>query len=139
VILLLNENLKMILLSSLAKVFADEAPADSQWDKGSMLCNEVYSFQIAYNWNAAMKKNIQIRINSGLSPWITTRMVGLVPSEMPCYADHDNNVLRTTPGLYPDSLIPLDNEGLTLLPEQWRALWFTVNPAKQVESGVYPI
>lgn len=34
--------------------------------------------------------------------------------------DHDEHILRTTPGLYPDPLYPLDEEGkLNVLPEQW--------------------
>jgi hypothetical protein len=38
------------VLSSLAKVFADEDLKSAQWSTGSMLQNEVYSFQAAYNW-----------------------------------------------------------------------------------------
>lgn len=127
------------LISSLAKVFADEELKAQQWSKGSMLCNEVYSFQVAYNWNGSMLKQVGVSVNSELSPRITLRQVGLIPSEMPCYADHDENVLRTTPGLYPDSLMPLDSDGLTFLPRQWRSIWVTVDPKGQVAPGIYPI
>lgn len=137
--MILNKSLQMKPLSSLAKVFADEEPAGGEWDKGSMLGNEAYSFQVAYRWSEAMKKKVQVRVNSELAPWITIRMVGLVPSEMPCYADYDSNVLRTVPGLYPDSLMPIGEEGLTLLPGQWRSLWVSVEPEGQVKPGIYPV
>lgn len=43
-----NGVLQTRILSSLAKVFADEEVEDTQWSRGSMLLNEVYSFQAAY-------------------------------------------------------------------------------------------
>jgi len=131
--------LELMLLSSLVKVFADEEPDDSQTFMGSMLSNEVYSFQVAYRWNGAMLKYASVKVVSELTPWITVRNVGLVPSEMPCYADHDDNVLRTAPGLYPDTLLPVGEEGLILLPEQWRSLWVTVDPKGACKPGNYNI
>lgn len=134
-----NENLKLKTFSSLAKIFADSEPAEITWIRGSMLLNEVHSFQVAYKWDGAMKTQIKVSINSELSPWISVRKVGLVPSEMPCYADHDDYILRSAPGLYPDPLYPLDEDGITLLPRQWRALWIAVEPAGQAKAGIYPI
>ncbi len=131
--------LKIVQLSSLAKVFADEAPTEFMQNKGSMLCNEVYSYQLAYNWSGLLKKNVKIHIKSQLLPWITVRAVGLIPSEMPCYGDHDENILRTTPGLYPDSLLPISDEGITLLPSQWRSLWVTIDPAGQANADIHKI
>lgn len=116
--MLQNNSLETRLLSSLVKVFADEELKAKSWTKGYMLSNEVYSFQVAYRWQGPMVKNINVRIDSELSPWITVRKVELVPSEMPCYWDHDDNILRSTPGLYPDLLRPIDEDGLTFLPNQ---------------------
>lgn len=116
--MLQNNSLETRLLSSLVKVFADEELKAKSWTKGYMLSNEVYSFQVAYRWQGPMVKNINVRIDSELSPWITVRKVELVPSEMPCYWDHDDNILRSTPGLYPDLLRPIDEDGLTFLPKQ---------------------
>lgn len=127
------------LLSSLEKVFSDEELKAVQWSNSSMLSNEVYSFQVAYKCNGHKLNNVQVKVNSELQPWIHARKVGLIPSEMPCYADHDENVLRTTPGLYPDALFPINADGITLLPGQWRSLWFTVDLKGQVKPGSYPI
>lgn len=130
------------LISSLEKVFADGELSACEWSSGSMLCNEVYSFQVAYRSVTELNhiiRNVDVKIVSELSPWITVREVGLVPSEMPNYADHDDNVLRTAPGLYPDILKPLDTYGLTVVPGQWRALWITVNPKGKASAGRYPV
>lgn len=136
-----NETLELKLLSSLEKVFPDEDLKAHQLSSGSMLLNEVYSFQVAYNynWNGKKLNNVQLKVNSELEPWITLRNVGLIPSELPCYPDHDENVLRSVPGLYPDALFPIKSEGITLVPKQWRSIWVTISLNGQVEPGVYPV
>jgi len=131
--------LKTRLISSLEKVFADEELKAAEWSTGSTLSNEVYSFQVAYNWNNLTLKNVQVKVVSDLSQWITIRKVDLVASEMPCYENHDDNILRNTPGLYPDILSIIDAQGITLLPKQWRSIWVTVKPDSHVEPGTYSI
>lgn len=84
------------------------------------------------------RQDVRVEVQSALSEYITVRRVGLVPSDLPCFGDHDENVLRDIPGLYPDPLIPI-NGTITLYPHQWRSLWFTLKPNNQVESGEYPI
>ena len=126
-----NDKFDIRLVSSLEKVFADEELKAAQWSKGSMLSNEVYSFQAAYYWNGPLLNNLNVSAVSELSQWISLRTVGLVPCELPCFPDHDDNVLRTAPGLYPDSLIPLEGKALSLLSGQWRSIWITVNPGGQ--------
>jgi hypothetical protein len=127
------------VLSSLSKVFADEDLRVEEWNRGSMLLNEVYSFQVAYRWNGGLQKGNSVKIISELAPWIQVRAVGLVPSEMPCYSDHDENVLRTAPGLYPDILEEIQPGELVLIPNQWRSLWVTVKGDKRIEAGEYDI
>lgn len=131
--------LEIKLLSSLIKVFPDQELASEQYIKGSMLSNEIYSFQAAYHWNGRLMKQVHVKVVSDLSDCITIRKVELVPSEMPCYINHDDNILRATPGLYPDPLTPLDRDGLTFLSKQWRSLWITVEPKGEVKPGIYPI
>lgn len=126
-------------LSSLAKVFADEEIQDRTLLQGTALANETYSFQIAYR-SDQMVKLIRTRIVSAISSKVTLRTVGLVACEMPIYKDHDQHLLRTTPGLYPDPLYPVTElDGLTSLPVQWRSLWVTVTLDGSVKPGNYPI
>lgn len=131
--------LKTKVLSSLSKVFADEELSEPTIKQASAFGNETFSFQVAYR-SPMLLKAVQVKVRSGLEQVISLRTVGLVPSEMPWMHDADLHVLRTTPGLYPDPLYPLDDkEGLTLFPEQWRSLWVTVALSEQVKPGTYEI
>ncbi|MHB1484901.1 MAG: DUF4091 domain-containing protein [Saccharofermentanales bacterium] len=134
-----KETLDIRVVSSLAKIFPDEEISDPVLTGASMLMNERYSFQIAYRWNGLMKKNISVHVESPLQQMISIFRIGLVPSEMPCYADHDDNVLRTVPGLYPDTLLCIGDEGLAFLPGQWRSIWIEVSPDDCANAGNYPL
>ncbi|MFC7680406.1 DUF4091 domain-containing protein [Paenibacillus sp. GCM10028914] len=127
------------IISSLAKVFPDAELNEPVKNQGSSLMNEAFSFQVAYRSDQLIK-GIHIRVESELSEWISVRRVGVVPSELPVFADHDEHVLRSTPGLYPDPLHPIsEEETLAALPGQWRAIWITVDPEGEVEAGTYTI
>ena len=126
-------------LSSLAKVFPDEELTEEAFRKASALQNETYSFQVAYRAKGSRMHKAKIRVEGKLGNAIEVRAVGLVPSELPIYHDHDENILRTAPGLYPDPLYPLENAELPAPPNQWRSAWITVELNEEITSGVYPI
>ena len=131
--------IEMKCLSSLAKVFADEELKDLPIKKASSLKNESFSFQVAFRAKKLMK-GVQVRITSTLSDLISIRSVGLVPSELPCYPDRDTKILRSTPGLYPDPLYLFDSsEGVTIVPDQWRAIWLTVELNQNINTGLHKI
>ena len=135
-----NTIIETKLLSSLAKVFSDEELTAESWDKGSMLSNEVYSFQVAYRCvqeSGNVPDQVNIRVKSELSPYTTLRKVTLIQSDLPCYEDHDENVLRTTTGLYPDLLRPLNNS--VSLTKEWQSIWITVDPQGQIKADNYPV
>lgn len=126
-------------LSSLAKVFADEELKNLAIKKAAVLRNETYSFQIAFRGKKIIK-NVGVKIISALQENILVRSVGLVPSELPCYPDRDEKILRSTPGLYPDPLYPIEPaEGVCVVPDQWRAIWLNVELTEKVKAGVYLI
>lgn len=126
-------------ISSLEKVFADGELGCPELHRASALRNESFSFQVAYR-APRLTKHLRVRVESGLAARITVRTVGLVPAEMPIYHDHDDNLLRSVPGLYPDPLLALtESEGLTGYPKQWRSVWVTVDLTGDVAPGLYPI
>ncbi|MHA6485011.1 DUF4091 domain-containing protein [Paenibacillus sp. strain BS8-2] len=125
-------------VSSLEKVFPDEELNAPAWNAASALQGEVFSLQVAYCADRLVKP-LQCRITAGLTNEVTVRSVGLVPSELPCYTDHDDNVLRSKPGLYPDPLYPISEYQATGLPGQWRSFWLTVEIGENEPSGVYTI
>ncbi len=126
-------------ISSLAKVFADEALPAARWQRGTALWSETYAFQIAYRSVTSLYP-MRVVVSSELDPWTSVRSVGLAPSELPAYAHSDDYVLRRTPGLYPDPLYPLPEDGIRAYPGQWRALWVSVElPARSAwEAAGYP-
>lgn len=125
-------------LSSLAKVFPDAPLTDASCRRASALRRETFSFQVAYRSSSLMKQ-IRVRIESDLAAHASVRTVGLAPSELPVYPDHDGNVLRETPGLFPDPLFPLDVSGVTAVPKQWRALWIQLEVPSGTGAGVHPV
>jgi hypothetical protein len=127
-----------ILLSSLAKVFADEKPKEPPFTHASALLGETYSFQIAYTSDILLK-NIVLKVESPLAEHVGIRSVGLVPSEMPCFKDPDTDVLRTTPGLYPDPLYELDQQSVVSIPGQWRSVWVSIALDESVPVGLHPV
>ncbi|NBD23863.1 DUF4091 domain-containing protein [Paenibacillus glycinis] len=133
--------LELRCVSSLAKVFADEELRDAPHSRASALLGEAASFQVAYRPDSLIK-GMRASVRSEIDADITLRAVGLAPSEMPVYADHDEDLLRTTPGLYPDPLFELSSDGgtgLTAIPGQWRSVWVTAEPRLDAEPGIFPI
>jgi hypothetical protein len=126
-------------LSSLSKVFADEELTDTPYTSSTALNNETFSFQVAYRSNRR-KKEVRVSAASDLGAPLSIRIVGLVPSELPIFEGHDDNLLRSTPGLYPDPLFPYnDTEGLSVAANQWRSVWITVEPDHPIKPGRYTI
>ena len=124
---------KLKAVSSLEKVFADEELNAADLKKISVLRGEVFSFQLAYYCDA--KVDFSIEIDSPLSNGIEIRETALVPCEVPAEENGDKpDLLRTTPGLYPDPLLPIDGKIITS-PKQWRTVWVTTRIADDEIAG----
>jgi hypothetical protein len=131
-------DLQTRLISSLEKVFADEELAAPAHRRATCLRGEVVSFQLAYR-SATMRRDLRVAVDSPLIRHVQVRTVGLAPSQLPG-TQFDDNVLRTAPGLYPDPLFAVDEEGrLPAPPDQWRSLWITVRVPSRQKAGTYPI
>ena len=127
------------VLTSLSKVFADEECRDLPVSSGTALRGERHSFQVAYRSDMIMKgAGITVSVDGDLSARVYG--VGLVPCELPYRQEHDDRVLRTPPGLYPDPLYPLDpNNRVDIPPNQWRAVWISVNVPDDASPGTHTI
>ncbi len=127
------------------KCFLDERVYDKKvYSKGSMLLGERYSFQIAYTgedipWGAA-RLNCTLRIESPIADWIDVQTVENVPVRMPrdpgCT---DKNFLRTTPGLYPDLLKPINSDKRVYPISMLQSLWIDIYVPDDAEGGTYPV
>lgn len=129
------------LLSSLEKVFF-QMPQGPEYGHGSMLKNEIFSFQLAMYIERPRQQRIvcRLEVESELAPWIQVRQVDYVPSMLPAIEMLcDDDYITRTPGMFPDPLRRLaSGNRFDLANHQARALWVTVEP-KGAVSGTYPI
>lgn len=136
----INNTYRMILLSSLTKVFTDEEPLYyPECCRLTGLYGEMVSFQIACSFSGEEKEMLQVTIDSPLKKQIQIRQVISVPSAYPAHQKRDSNYLRHTPGLYPDLLRNLDHDSLLLVPGKWQSLWVNVSLTSEINPGIYPI
>jgi hypothetical protein len=136
----INNTYRMILLSSLTKVFTDEEPLFfPECCRLTGLYGETVSFQTACSFSGEEKETLTVLIESPLEKQIQIRQVISVPSAYPAHEKRDNNYLRHTPGLYPDLLRNLDHDSLRLIPGKWQSLWVNVSLTSQINPGIYPI
>lgn len=136
----MRPTLKTKLISSLEKCFADESiESKPALERISMLRGQQLSFQLVMTeTDPAMRGAYRtgLRLGGDLAPYVTVRRVMDIPSQFPCYPEPDDNYLRTTPGLYPDLLAPLDYDGRpSVMRGQLRTLWFTLDLPDDFTAG----
>ncbi len=132
--------LKLLLNSSLEKIFPDEEPVNAAKElKLSSLLDETVSFQVACYYDGKDNKFFRVKVVSPIEDRITVREVILAASAFPCYRETDEGYLRTAPGLYPDILRKLPDGRVKLVAGQWRSLWLDIEVQKDCIPGVYPI
>ena len=129
------------LVSSLDKNFFEKPDHLAERSSGSMLKNEIYSFQLI-GWGTPVelpKRTLRIEVESALAPHISIYKVDYVPVMMPIpTSTEEKDFLFTTPGMAPDPLHRIRNGHFELYSGQSRALWITVEP-KGAVSGQFPI
>ena len=112
----------------------------------SVLKNERVSFQLLYTDDTvdtaipyrASSFNLQIE---GIDKALTSvRRVDNVPVTIPCLNEGgDDNFLRTSPGLYPDPLLPLHKGGIFVMRGQLQSLWVEIDLAEHLPAGEYTV
>lgn len=123
--------IKIKTVSSLEKCFLDSDPDDfEQIDSISVLKNQRFSFQIIARplGDDRLMHRLYAKFTASgcLAPFVSARTVDFIPSVFPCYPDnYDDNYLSTSPGLYPDLLLPAKDDTLSIIGGQTRALWLT--------------
>ncbi|GAK26922.1 DUF4091 domain-containing protein [Serratia liquefaciens] len=136
--------LSLTFTHSLEKIFhSRNAPQIDQINKLSGLSNEILSWQGVYCLHRAdneTRRELSYRLEGSLAEYISVRQVQSVPSHFPCYAQTDENYLRTEPGLFPDPLIPLAEQRFFVANNYYGCLWLTFTPpSTPVAGGDYPL
>lgn len=130
------------LLSALDKVFQDQEPfAQPDLPMPCGFQNENFAFQAAYRLTDTeeMWIDFRVEIDSPIASCIHVRQVKQVPVSFPIYDDHDDDYVRTAPGMYPDLLSEIHLASLYAFPNRWGSVWIDVNPTADTAPGVYPV
>lgn len=138
--------LKTKIVSSLEKLFIDQKIEEfDTLSELSVLKGERFSFQFACTFDnssggylhAAVRP--QIKLDGELFKYATLRQVQSVPVTKPINnAGTDDNYLRTSPGLFPDLLLPLRyNGGVSVSMGVLSSVWIEFLLPKDVTPGKY--
>lgn len=134
-------NCELKLLSSQEKVFFKNPSDMLEHVRGSMLKNEIYSFQLAVFCRDADNQRVfcKIKVESELQPYISIKQVGYVPVLVPSVRiNDDDDYITKDPGLFPDPLHSVKDGETELANEQTRTFWIAVEPGGE-KTGTYPI
>lgn len=123
---------KLSVISSLEKVFAQGDGNFFEISSFSMLKKERSCFQLAVLSDEQLR--VAVECPEGIT--VTGSNVLCVPSELPYYDDHDDDILTSPDGYYPDLLIPLENGEIEFVNGGWTSVWFEVEAFK---AGSYEI
>ena len=135
------------IVSAMEKCFLDSNIKDyPTLSHLSALKNERVSFQFFYiddETNTTIPyraNNHRLQIEGIDKELYTIRHVESVPVTIPGLTEAgDGNFLRTTPGLYPDLLTPMQNGGLAVMRGQLRSVWIEIDLAERLSAGEHTI
>lgn len=118
---------KIKWVSSLEKVFPDREPKGAEWEKApSFLAGEVYSLQCAFWAPEDMAGTARVELSGPFAEYVKVREVCPVPSRYSGRVLEEGRTFLYAPGLYPDLLKELRENRVRIYPNQWHALWLTV-------------
>lgn len=117
--------MKLLILSSLEKVFYDEKPAALEYKSFSMLKNERSSFQAVFM--CENDAEVSFEITGRLAEKSKIYLVKTVPVGNATYDDADDFYLRKNSGDYPD-VLELLNGKIKAEKGKWYSVWIEVSP-----------
>ena len=134
---------EFFLASSLEKVFPHRRP-EPLTSNASVSCWRgcKAAVQLVYTArNGAPNMPVQqYRVTVlGAPGSVRIRWVELMPSQLPCYENADDDYISKQPGLFPDLLADMTSEEVLPLPRQYRSLWLTFEIPEDAPAGGYGI
>lgn len=128
---------KTMFVSSLEKVFAQSEGEFYAINSFSMLKGERSNFQLA----VFSDEPLRFAVNEVEGVEIKSYNVLCVPSKLPYYDDHDEDIIESPDGYYPDLLVPCENGEIEFVNGGWCSVWFEVTAKtpgkKQVKLSLY--
>lgn len=127
------------VITSMEKIIHGKEPVGAGVPKLFAGCKgETISFQVAYDWNN-YRNWAKVQVESPIMEKIRVREVRSVPCEYVCHPERDEDYLVTEPGLYPDLLRDIPEQGINLVRGHWKSIWVDVEIEEAMEAGIYPI
>ena len=128
------------LISSLEKAFVDESIDKFQaLEKISVLRGERLSLQLLHIQDAVGYQFLcypKLSLEGELAEYATARDVCHLPVIRPINPDaYDDNYLRTTPGIYPDLLRPLHQNGSAVIGTTLGSIWIEIDIPNDFKPG----
>lgn len=118
-----------VVTDSLNKVFFDQRPKEKKVTVEAFF-NETVSFQVAYYSDYSGKDlaedTLHFTVKSATGITLSCRKVVSVPTTVVCSGACDSHYITTKPGLFPDLLEPMQEDGINLIQKAWRSMWFDV-------------
>lgn len=140
----MDKNITAKNVSSLEKVLCNSYDSVSEYNTGSCLKKERFSYQVAYTANA---NNVyaNVCVKTGINAKINIYDVDFTAVAMPAFAD-ENDDFHTTDDYYitkssaviPDILTP-NNGSIIATKGIAKSLWITVETTEETEAGYYDI
>lgn len=131
-------------VSSLEKCFLSDNIADkATFSNGSFLKNERFHLGVCFTADDpdVAKRAVTLRVVSPLAAYVAVRKVVHVPVRMACNPGETvaDDYITTAPGLYPDMLVPLAEDGQLFLQKNLESLFLEIDPKGAVAAGDYPL
>lgn len=134
------KELKLRQYSSLEKVFLKNLPEAEEIKSISVLKGDEVNYQIAYTLSETSNEIFEISVESEIAEYVSVRLVGNVPSELPAYEhDYDDDYITITPGLFPDVLYPMESNKIEAKFSRYHSLWITVKIPENMQKGDYDV
>lgn len=127
-------------ISSLEKVRPQMVLTAPQYTKGSVLLNEVFSYQIAYKAiPLTYGQEFALDVESDLGDAVSLFNIRQVPVLLNRYwHEHDDNYISDAPGLFPDVLEPY-TDFVMVSSRNFAAVWVSVKTDANTKPGEHTI
>ncbi len=136
-----QKELQIRTLSSLTKVFPERICGRASKGCEAARGQEV-AFQVAFRLPEMKycQKEFRVEIKAPEGVAVTGYTVGLVPSLLATYPERrDSNYLYHDARLFPDPLLPIENDTVKAAVLNWRTVWVSVRVPEDAVAGDYPV
>lgn len=128
---------KMYFLSALKKVMPQEKVLSDGTKFGNLYKYGRLHFQfVVFSDKILIDGRIKIETNI---PTVKMERIGYVPSMLPVREDHDDYIVSKSPGLYPDSILPVNKDVVRIVPGINNCFMITVEDDGSLKEDEYPV